>query len=492
MGSNLKALDYSIGVANDRGRMIYVPELLQSLTWEEWKGQLAMRLTATIANERLDSGARIAKLFPDGAQVHLYGGYDAGRPEEVLRGRVFANRSTWNSGARDHEIVVYDPLYYLTMSEADYLVRGGSADVAIRTLLKKFGVPIGTINNPTTHVGNKLYRQKTIAQIVGRILRHARNEGDGRWVLRAIAGKTSTVRRGANDDVFYFEADNISEMDVSRSVENLVTRVKIVGRKKKSSTVLATATSELKDDFGIFQRVVNRSDYDSPRAAERAARHLIETEGRERKTFSMVAPDVPGLRKGHRIHVKAAVANDFYIVRGINHDAPTRSMYVEYEGEEKDEIEIRFRETGLDDWIPPEDKRSRGSQGPRGGVSDTGWQWPLKGAINSPFGDDRGDHIHAGIDIDAAVGTSCFPGKAGTVAFAGVATGYGNVVYLDHGNGFSSRYGHLSQIDVNNGQKISRDFRLGKSGNTGTSTGPHLHFEIRKGGVAVDPMGYLP
>jgi murein DD-endopeptidase MepM/ murein hydrolase activator NlpD len=90
------------------------------------------------------------------------------------------------------------------------------------------------------------------------------------------------------------------------------------------------------------------------------------------------------------------------------------------------------------------------------------------------------------------MGTPVDAAASGTVAVAGVQNGYGNVVYIDHGNGLQTRYGHLSHIDVVVGQQIKRGERLGLVGSTGRSTGPHLHYEVRINNQPVNPRPYLP
>lgn len=98
---------------------------------------------------------------------------------------------------------------------------------------------------------------------------------------------------------------------------------------------------------------------------------------------------------------------------------------------------------------------------------------------------------HKGVDWATPVGTAVCASSAGTVVRAGWGSGYGYVVYINHPNGTQTRYGHLSKIYVSVGQYVNQGQVIAASGNTGRSTGPHLHFEILVNGVQVNPMGYL-
>lgn len=98
---------------------------------------------------------------------------------------------------------------------------------------------------------------------------------------------------------------------------------------------------------------------------------------------------------------------------------------------------------------------------------------------------------HKGVDWAVPIGTAVAASNAGTVTKAGWASGYGYAVYIKHADGRETRYAHLSKVLVKAGQTVSQGQRIALSGNTGRSTGPHLHFEIRINGVAVDPLKYL-
>jgi murein DD-endopeptidase MepM/ murein hydrolase activator NlpD len=113
--------------------------------------------------------------------------------------------------------------------------------------------------------------------------------------------------------------------------------------------------------------------------------------------------------------------------------------------------------------------------------------WPTRGVITTYF-----SSWHPGIDIAAAMGTNIGAADGGTVTFAGWNTwGYGNRVVVDHGNGYSTTYNHLSVISVRAGQSVGKGQQIGLMGSTGRSTGSHLHFEILRGGGFINPLGAL-
>ncbi|MGB7925834.1 MAG: M23 family metallopeptidase, partial [Pyrinomonadaceae bacterium] len=124
--------------------------------------------------------------------------------------------------------------------------------------------------------------------------------------------------------------------------------------------------------------------------------------------------------------------------------------------------------------------------------------WPVAGLIRggvgvrrNPFGGTSFE-FHKGQDISAPTGTPVIATADGVVVTAGWQRGYGRVVYIDHGNGISTRYGHLSRIDVAVGQVLKRGEQLGLVGSSGRSTAPHLHYEVRINGEPANPLNYLP
>lgn len=128
----------------------------------------------------------------------------------------------------------------------------------------------------------------------------------------------------------------------------------------------------------------------------------------------------------------------------------------------------------------------------------SGFMWPSYCRIITSYFGPRIHPItkkasnHNGIDIGASYGTAIWAANSGTVTAAGWNTGYGYYVTINHGNGFSTLYGHMSRFIVSAGDYVTRGQVIGYIGSTGWSTAPHLHFTVYYGGAAVNPLGYLP
>ena len=123
-------------------------------------------------------------------------------------------------------------------------------------------------------------------------------------------------------------------------------------------------------------------------------------------------------------------------------------------------------------------------------------RWPVRGQVNSDYGSrvspwSAKPEFHSGLDIGAPVGTPVRAPAPGIVVFAGVHAEYGQTLIVDHGNDTKSIYGHLSRLHVAVNQKVERGEAIALTGNTGRSSGPHLHYEIQVKGQSVNPTSYL-
>lgn len=119
----------------------------------------------------------------------------------------------------------------------------------------------------------------------------------------------------------------------------------------------------------------------------------------------------------------------------------------------------------------------------------TGWYTSGFGVRASPF--TGKSTMHEGLDIANHIGSIILAPASGVVTYAGARAGYGNLITIDHGYGLQSQYGHISRSFVHTGEKVKRGQKIGAVGNTGRSTGPHVHYEVRVNGIPVDPYYYV-
>jgi murein DD-endopeptidase MepM/ murein hydrolase activator NlpD len=175
----------------------------------------------------------------------------------------------------------------------------------------------------------------------------------------------------------------------------------------------------------------------------------------------------------------------------------TRTKYVRSEGGVLKPMEVKT--VVYEDVMVPDD--SGGELGEDfetegDGYDDGGWRRPASGRMSSKYGMRyhpilRRRKLHTGDDIAAGYGSSIKAAKSGRVLYSGWKKGYGNTVIIDHGDGVTTLYGHASKLNVKAGQPVKGGQYIGNVGSTGYSTGPHLHFEVRKNGKPVNPRPYL-
>jgi murein DD-endopeptidase MepM/ murein hydrolase activator NlpD len=246
-----------------------------------------------------------------------------------------------------------------------------------------------------------------------------------------------------------------------------------------------------------FIRSIGKQDKQISEAVERARNEMRVVRKRTRTTKRRVSAvtQVIAVRTVQQRELRerlVARKSGLELARGVKEGslASLESAHREYAGEaaalaaQSSELAAQIQAAQLS----PE--RTSASLAVDGAQSASGLIWPVSGPVVSPFGM-RWGRMHEGIDIAAGSGTPIAAAASGTVISAGWLGGYGNLVVIDHGGGLATAYAHLSGYAVGSGQSVSQGQVVGYVGCTGHCFGPHLHFEVRVNGAAVDPLGYL-
>jgi murein DD-endopeptidase MepM/ murein hydrolase activator NlpD len=235
-------------------------------------------------------------------------------------------------------------------------------------------------------------------------------------------------------------------------------------RKNALLDTVAANDKDLLDQLGAA-----REDYEAARAAAAAASERAKT--RRADTESQLSTLERDRARQHKIQA-ALTARQKEVLGEIDAQAAA--------------------EATLTRIIKQHEAASSGDKSAVSGrVGRGGCAWPVSGHVTSEYGY-RWGRLHAGIDIGAPTGTPIHASAPGTVIFAGQQNGYGNVIIIDHGGGFSTLYAHQSRLAARDGQTLPRGGLVGYVGSTGHSTGPHLHFETRYGGSPRNPRLCLP
>jgi murein DD-endopeptidase MepM/ murein hydrolase activator NlpD len=284
------------------------------------------------------------------------------------------------------------------------------------------------------------------------------------------------------------------EAEYERAVEILEARLRAIYIEEEpdvlSFLVSASSFDDLIDSYEFLSRI-GLQDRRVARQVEAAKNRAAEERRATANTrrLAAAAVSVISARTEEARTVRDELATDrdtLAAARVLKQSALARSR--ETREEYLQEVEALAAQSAVLAAAIQDAQEGAGSAG--SGVSASGLIWPVNGTVTSGFGM-RWGRMHEGIDISAPTGTPIWAAAAGTVIYAGWLGGYGNLVVLDNGNGLATAYAHTSAILVALGQEVAQGETVALVGSTGDSTGPHLHFEVRLNGIAVDPLLYL-
>jgi len=324
-------ISYSLILLRPDGQKLDLRPVTRSLTWEENDGELAVRLEAELQNIQMPDGKWLHQLIPLGGQIFLYADWGSGR-QEIFRGTIFV--WDYQTDPLGHfTITAYDQLIYLMKSKDDRFYKAGQmAKAVIEDIAKAWGIPLGDVQGPNIALGKQVFRGDTLADMISSVLDEAKKKGGGKWIVRSRQGKIDIIKPGQNNPVYVFTANtNVESIEDRQDIEDLVTRVKIIGAEDSEGKAPVVAQLDGKTEFGVLQEVVYQRQYDNLAAAKSAAEDILKERGQSRRRRRVIAPDLPFLRRGDKVKVEAGTLIGYYIVSSVTHDATNRIMVMEVE-----------------------------------------------------------------------------------------------------------------------------------------------------------------
>ncbi|WP_248508747.1 hypothetical protein, partial [Sporosarcina sp. NCCP-2222] len=226
---DLTKVDYKLTLLPPDGSKINITELIESCTHEEMDGEMAARLSVQMKNVKRADGWIHQHVFLD--KRLILESTDGNGWKEIFRGSI----KRWKTNAENHtvEFTAYDPSFNTMISKEHYFFPSGmKADASIKQIAAEQGIPLGRIDGPSIPLGRRMYNGY-IGETIGSRLKEARQKGGGRFIPRSTAGKFEIVREGTNKTVYELTDVTVNTSSDERSIENLVTKVKIYGNEPK-------------------------------------------------------------------------------------------------------------------------------------------------------------------------------------------------------------------------------------------------------------------
>ena len=327
---DISKVKYRLVAVDEKGKKFNVTDFITNLSWEETEKEISARISFTVFNKKTEKG-RISSIIKLGTLIIIFASA-GGKEQEVIRGYVVDWNPSFSESYEKFSCKAYDNLYNFQSSQDNvYYSSGISTQSAITKLFSKWGIKMGEYKGPNITHGKLKYQNDSLSDIVIDILKEAKKKGGKKCFPRANKGKVDIIPYGANSLVYQFEsAENVVSIEHSMSTSNLVTRVKIVGQstKKKQGKVEAVLNGQTKK-YGIRQKLVIRSKSDKLADAKKEAQDILDEQGYPESSINATLPDIPFVRKGDLIYIKAGTLNNYYYAKSVRHQVDSGEMDLE-------------------------------------------------------------------------------------------------------------------------------------------------------------------
>lgn len=316
---------YGLHLLTETGVSYNLLGACDALGWEEGEGELALRISVTLFNGKV-KGVPLEQLAKPGCVLVVLADLGDGE-REVARGSIQEWNPDDSSSSNTLALTAYDELFPLSKSQDNrYVTAGTGTKTALLAIFDDWKIPQGDYRGPDIPNPKTAYKNAMVADIALDLLKTAKKQGQGDYLIRMEQGKVSVLPQGSNETVWHFEEDVLESTGHSSSIAELVTRVKVTGTEDKDGRAPVEAVLDGRTEFGIRQKLVTRSKNDSLSTAKAEAQTILDEAGKPVESISLQAPDIPTLRKGDKIHAQTRRINGYCLVKSVRHSVANKSM----------------------------------------------------------------------------------------------------------------------------------------------------------------------
>lgn len=309
---------YELVATLSTGRTIDLTKAIQDLQWTEQEGELATRVSIKLAQIYTNDGY-LSELLALCSRLRIIA-----NGKEVFEGLIWEWDYT-SADAQSFSVTGYDNMIYMQKSkDNNHFAKDKKTKTIVSSICKKWEIPLVYKYGSRKHK-KLVFRSQTIANQIITTLEEARYKEDIKYFVRYQDGKLVIDYLGTNKDVYVFEAEHVIATEQGRTMDNLITKVKITGKESSSGKIPIKATVKGDTSYGTLQEFVSATSQTIKEAKEEAKK-ILKDNGKPQETIRMDAPDVPSIRKGDKIKVIAGSLKGYYYVISITHNANDQTM----------------------------------------------------------------------------------------------------------------------------------------------------------------------
>lgn len=283
---DISKIKYRVILVTSSGKQIDVTQAAESIGWEEGDAELAMRTNISLHNITYE-GKKLSSIAQPGCIVAIIADWGTGS-DEVARGTIVE----WEPGeigntATLFDIMAYDELFNLQQSQDNrYYTAGTGTKSAIMGIFNDWGVPVEKYEGPDVAHAKTPFKNEYLSNILIQLLDDAAKKGAPKCIIRATKGKVSVLPKGSNKTIYHFDEDTNAVLVRDKiSTVDLVTRVKVVGKEDSEGRQPVEAVLDGQTQYGIRQKIYNRSEDDTLATAKSAAQEMLDEQGKPARTI---------------------------------------------------------------------------------------------------------------------------------------------------------------------------------------------------------------
>ncbi len=325
MDVDISIVKYYTELVTESGAVYNLDNAVQSLMWEEQDGQLAQKAAISFAADCKADGNSLASLLKINRLIRIYGSWGVGK-QLLFEGSIWE----WQYGHsknKELSVIAYDPMIRLQQSkDFKYFSAGLSTPAILGNICGDWGIPLDyRWGQKITHE-KKVFNGETVSDMIIKLLEEVRQQTGSRYSALYKDGKLQINAFGTNAEIYRFSGENTVSTSDKLSMNNLVTRVKILGKADddKRSSVEAVIDGNL--DFGVLQEIIQRDGDKDIGTATEEARQTLKERGQPEENITVSSPDLPFLRKGDAVEIYAGNLSGIFYVLGVSHIATSKQM----------------------------------------------------------------------------------------------------------------------------------------------------------------------